>query len=183
MIGYKNFHFYQHGNEVFDAIADKEIQDREEEQLDFLAREIDEIKRLLVEIKEKQAATRGLVDTFRGADYDLDAVYERARQWRHARDDWSREYTPTPPPIQSCNINASEKSFLEELEEAGDTMEPVDIDEEDENDAAEIEETATAAKEVEDTAAGDATEGDAAEGAEETTQTDAAETAEAQAQG
>ena len=69
------------------------------------AREIDEIKRLLVEIKEKQAATRGLVDTFRGADYDLDAVYERARQWRHARDDWSREYTPTPPPIQSSNIN------------------------------------------------------------------------------
>ena len=72
------------------------------------AREIDEIKRLLVEIKEKQAATRGLVDTFRGADYDLDAVYERARQWRHARDDWSREYTPTPPPIQSCNINGEE---------------------------------------------------------------------------
>lgn len=40
-----------------------------------------------------------------------------------------------------------------------------------------MEETATAAKEVEDTAVGDATEGDAAEGAEETTQTDAAETA------
>ena len=72
------------------------------------AREIDEIKRLLVEIKEKQAATRGLVDTFRGADYDLDAVYERARQWRHARDDWSREYTPTPPPIQSSNINGEQ---------------------------------------------------------------------------
>lgn len=128
--------------------SSQEIQDREEEQLDFLAKEIDEIKKLLVEIKAKQVSTRGLVDTFRGADYDLEAVYERARQWRHARDDWSREYTPTPPPLSTSNLNASEKSFLEELEEAGDTMDPVDQDELDaENEVASVNEDAVAAEE------------------------------------
>lgn len=139
---------------VFDAIADKEIEDREEEQLDLLAKEIDEIKKLLVEIKAKQVSTRGLVDTFRGADYDLEAVYERARQWRHDRDDWSREYTPTPPPLSTSNLNASEKSFLEELEEAGDTMDPLDGLEADNEVASVKEDAADVEEETLETSAG-----------------------------
>eukprot|EP00116_Pleurobrachia_bachei_P012868 sb/3473130/ len=103
---------------AYDAITDKEIQDREEEQLGYLQDEINEIRKLIEDIKSRQAETRHMVNAFKGADYNLDAVFERARNWRHARDDWSREYTPTPPPMSNSQFGASEKSFLEEMEEA-----------------------------------------------------------------
>lgn len=113
--------FMKGKGKFFEAIADKEVQDREEEQLQTLKDNIKEIRALLEVIKERQAATRGMVDHVKGSDYNLEAVYERARKWRHSKDVWSREYTPTPEPIEELSVKSGgshEKSFQEELEEA-----------------------------------------------------------------
>ena len=38
-----------------------------------------------------------MLNSFKRADYDLDAVYERTRQWREEKESWNREYIPLAP--------------------------------------------------------------------------------------
>jgi len=128
---------------------------------------------LLEVIKERQAATRGMVDHVKGSDYNLEAVYERARKWRHSKDVWSREYTPTPEPVEELSIKSGgshEKSFQEELEEAEAALE--------EGEAADAEAEEDAVDEGADEEAGE--EADATEEVADET-ADADETAEADA--
>ena len=94
------------------------------DQLDLMQAELDNLKHLLSGLKDRQTRNRKMVNSYRNRDYSFTGVYDRARRLRRDKEEalWNMMHgSPSPGlQLQPSNLVGTEKSFLDELHEAGD---------------------------------------------------------------
>ena len=101
--------------------SDEQLDQAGEENLSTMVNEIENIRELLSGLKEKQSATRQLVDSYQSQDYSLSEIYERTEKLRRSKEaaisDLMNEGDQGPLLLQPSNLQHYETSFLDELNE------------------------------------------------------------------
>jgi len=94
------------------------------DKLDLLQMELDNLRQLMSGLKDRQSRTRKMLNSYRNRDYSFTGVYERARKLRRVKEDELWQMMQGSPSLglqlQPSNFVGEEKSFLDELNEAGD---------------------------------------------------------------
>lgn len=102
-----------------DPESDHDSDDADE--YDSMQNELNDLRDLLASLKEGQSRSRNMLNSFRSHDYNdsLSGVYERSRKLCRAKEDalWQMNGSTV---VQASNLDNSEKSFLDELNEAED---------------------------------------------------------------
>ena len=100
-------------------------------QLDLMQDELNNLKQLAANLRDRQSRTRKMLSSYRNRDYSFNGVYERARKLRRNKEDDMWEATQGSPTqslaLQPSTLAGTEKSFLDELNEAGDWGESWDM--------------------------------------------------------
>lgn len=89
----------------------------EDESLDTMVSEIENIRELLSGLKEKQSATRQLLDNYQSQDYSLSDVYERTKRLRRSKEEALSNLVNDRggPLLQPSSLQQYETSFFDEL--------------------------------------------------------------------
>ena len=90
------------------------------DRLDHLQEELDNLKNLVSKLKDGQSRTRKMLNSYRSRDYSFAGVYERARKLRRTKEEdlWQMSHGSPSLILQPSNLGGTEKSFLDELNEA-----------------------------------------------------------------
>lgn len=90
------------------------------DKLDLLQEELDNLRNLVSRLKDGQSRTRKMLNSYRSRDYSFTGVYERARKLRRTKEEdlWQMSHGSPSLTLQPSNLGGTEKSFLDELNEA-----------------------------------------------------------------